>query len=383
MAQPNVFEQVIQLISRSDFEASVHKHKGDKGIRTLDCWTWFGALLFGQLSGHDSIRAIERVFCHSNYRIKKLGMSSVCKSTLADANKTRPLEILDETLRSLVKQATMFSPGASKWFHQNVYLLDSTFINLCMSLCPWAKYQQKEAGIKLHTAIDLAGELPHFVVMDVGKVQDITIAKRELHLERGSTIVFDRGYLDQKWFSDLSNDGIFFVTRARKNNKFKVVESRPTDRTRGYLCDQIIYGKDRIQRRPLGKMRRISYVDPDTQKKLVFLTNRFDLSTEQVTELYKARWTVELFFKTLKQNLRIKKFLGTSFHSVKAQIYVALIAYVLVQLIRWVTKSHISITDTMAVIGTLLLLNEPLKRLLGEIPRTTRYPPSSQLMFAF
>ena len=356
MGQPNVFEQVIKQISRADFEASVVRHNGNKGVRELDCWTWFGALLFGQLSGHDSIRAIERVFCHSNPKIKRLGMNPVCKSTLADANQVRPLEILDETLRAVVARASCFSPNSAKWFYENVYLLDSTFIHLCMSLCPWAKYKQKEARIKLHTAIDLAGELPRFIVMDVGKVQDITVAKRDLKLERGATVVFDRGYLDQKWFHELTEAGVFFVTRAKKNNRFKVAESLLSDRTRGYLCDQIIYGKDRKTRRPLGKLRRICYVEPDTGKKLVFLTNRFDLTAEQVGDLYKARWNVELFFKTLKQNLRIKKFLGNSSHSVKAQIYVALIAYALVQLLRWVynvecldTRYHGCYRDTAAL----------------------------------
>ncbi len=177
---------------------------------------------------------------------------------------------------------------------------------------------------------------------------------------------------------------MFWVTRARRNNRFKVCETRPTDRTRGYLCDQIVR-QIPGDRRPKyqGKLRKISYRDPDTNKKLTFLTNRFDLPTNTICDLYKARWKVELFFKALKQNLRVKKFLGISAHAVKAQIYVALIAYLLVQLVRWLAKSRISLPDAMAAIGTLLLLREPLERLLGDLPYNTRYPPSSQLLLPF
>lgn len=383
MGQNTVFHQVIKLIPRGQFESWVDRHEGNKGVRSLDCWTWFGSLLFGQLTGHDSIRAIERVFAHGDHRIKKLGFGPVRRSTLADANQVRPLGILEEAFRYLLKAAQQSAPRKKGFrFKGEVLAMDSTTIELCLNLCPWARFHHDKGAVKLHTAIDIAGDLPQFSVITHGRVHDVTVAKRR-QFDEGATVVIDRAYVDYRWLNDLNRDGVFFVTRAKSNCQFKVVESREVDRTRGHGCDQEIYLKSQRGKEYQGTLRRVSYRDPDTGKRLVFLTNRFDLATQTICDLYKARWKVELFFKTLKQNLRIKKFLGTSVNAVKAQILVALIAYLLVQILRFSLKSSISIPDAMAVIGTLLLLKEPLKRLLGALPRTTRYPPDPQLCIEF
>lgn len=384
MSQRNVFEQIIKLVPRREFESAVAKFDGDKSVRKLDCWTWFGALLFGQLSGHDSIRAIERVFDKGNSRMKRMGFSPVCRSTLADANQTRPLGILEHTYRAVLSRAKQVCPESPGFrLKGEILALDSSVIDLCLSLSPWASFRKGRSGVKLHTAIDLAGDLPDFVNISIAKRHDVPIARQFFHPKPGSTVIFDRGYWSASWLTELNRKKVFFVTRARRNNSFKVKESRPTDRTLGYLCDQIVYQKPAgrgyypVYR---GKLRRISYREPDTGKKLVFITNRFDLATSTICALYKARWKVELFFKSLKQHLKVKKFLGTSANAVKAQILVALIAYVLVRIMRWHAKSRISIPDAMAAIGTLLLLREPLIRLLGRAPRVTRHPPSSQLV---
>ncbi len=314
----------------------------------------------------------------------KLGFSTVCRSTLSDANHRRPLAILKETFRCTLQRARVLCPGLTHGFRfkGNIFVLDSSIIDLCLSLSPWANFRCGTAGVKLHTAIDLAGNLPEISVITPAKANDIPIARQHFHFKPGTTIVFDRGYWDSQWLNHLNQSGVFFVTRARRNNRFKVVESRSTNRTRGYLCDQIVYQKTfryDYKKKYQGKLRRISYRDPDTGQKLIFITNRFDLATSTICKLYKARWQVELFFKTMKQNLRIKKFLGTSSHAVKAQIWIALIAYVLVQMIRYGIKSSISMPDAMAVIGSLLLLKEQLKQLLGTLPRVSRYPPDLQL----
>ena len=384
MSQNSVFEQIIKLVPKHDFQAAVEQFDGDRGVRTLDCWTWFGALLFGQLSGHDSIRAIERVFSHSNSRMQRLGFAPICRSTLADANRNRSLGILEQTYKAVLARAKEVCPERHGFrFKGEVRALDSSVINLCLSLSPWANFRLGKAGVKLHTAIDLAGDLPDFVVITIAKRNDIPIAQQYFHPKAGSTVIFDRGYWSSAWLNELNQSKVFFITRERRNNRFKVAESRPTDRTRGHLCDQIVYQRT-ISRgykaKYQGQLRRISYREPDTGKKLVFLTNRFDLATQTICDLYKARWKVELFFKALKQNLKVKKFLGTSANAVKAQILVALIAYVLVQLVRWVTKSKVSMPDAMAAIGTLLLFRQPLLSLLGELPRRTRHPLSSQLV---
>jgi hypothetical protein len=386
MASPTVFDQVIKLIPRSEFQGWVKKHDADKGTRTLDSWTRFGALLFGQLTGHDSIRAIERVFAHSDPKMKALGFGPVRRSTLADANQVRSLVVLEETFQYCLAQASRLAPKKNGFrFKGSVFALDSTTIELCLKLCPWARFHHEKTGkgaVKLHTAIDIAGDLPQFTVMTDGRCHDIRAARENLSFKPNDTVVMDKGYVDYAWMSELNQGGVTFVTRAKSNCRFKVLECRKTDRTRGYMADQTIALKSIAGKDYVGHLRRVSFRDPDTDKWLVFLTNNFDLSYKTICALYKARWKVELFFKTLKQNLRVKKFLGTTANAVKSQILVALIAYLLIQILRFSLRTSISITDAMAVVGTLLLLREPLSRLFGELPRITRYPPSPQLNLA-
>jgi putative transposase len=347
----------------------------------MDCWTWFGALLFGQLTGHDSIRAIERVFASSDSKMYRLGFGPVRRSTLADANQCRPLELLQDIFKYLLTRIQNFAPRSHGFpFQGQILALDSTTIELSLKLCPWAEFYSQRAAAKLHTAIDIASDIPQFAVVDIARTQDLPTVRSQGRFSRGATLLFDRGYLSYSWMEDLSRQGIYFVTRARDCYRFKVRQSRPTNRTQGYICDQLISPKGEKGANFKGLLRRIVFKDPDTGKRLVFLSNRFDLDTKTICDLYKARWKVELFFKTLKQNLKIKKFLGISAHAVKAQIWVALIAYLLVQLIRFQIKSSISIPDAMAVLGTLVLLKEPLIRILGKLPLVTRHPPPFQLV---
>lgn len=383
MGYNSVFSQVIKLIPRTEFQGIVNKHDGDKGVRQMDSWTWVGALLFGQMTGHDSIRAIERIFSTSENKMQRLGFGSVKRSTLADANRDRPTAILEDLYWYMLGIARGVAPKKHGFrFHGDILALDSTTIELCLSLSPWAQFHHGKGACKLHTAIDIAGELPQFFVLTPGRVHDLRVA-RQLVFQKGTTVAMDKAYVDYSWFNELNQDGIYFVTRMKDNCQFKVVECRKTNRTRGYICDQIIYLKSVRGQDYKGVLRRISYREPDTGKKLTFLTNRFDLATSTICALYKARWKVELFFKTLKQHLKIKKFLGTSENAVKAQILAALIAYLLVMILRYSLKAKISMPDAMAVIATLLLLNEPVSRLLGALPSTSRYPPSSQLMLPF
>ena len=383
MAQNTVFHQIIKLIPRTLFSGWVQEHKSDKGVRKLDSWTWFGALLFGQLTGHDSIRAIERVFAQNSSAMKKLGFGPVRRSTLADANAVRSLGVLEQIYEYALTRATNHAPKSTGFrFKGDIFAMDSTTIELCLSLCPWAKFHHDKGATKLHTAIDIAGDLPQFAVITNGRVHDVTVAREiSLGFKPGDTLLIDRAYVDYDWLNSLNENNVTFVTRTKKNCHFKVLECRKTDRTRGYMADQIIYLSSYRGARYKGKLRRVSYRDPDTGKWLVFLTNNFDLATSTICKLYKARWKVELFFKTLKQNLKIKKFIGTSVNAVKSQILVALIAYLLVQLLRLSVGSSISIPDAMAVIGIMLLMKESLPRILGDLPRTTRHPPPTQLRF--
>jgi Transposase DDE domain/Domain of unknown function (DUF4372) len=384
MASPTVFDQVIKLIPRSEFQSMVAKHNADKRVRTLDTWTWFGAMLFGQLTGHDSIRAIERVFAHTDPKMQAMGFGSVRKSTLADANQTRSLDVLEDLFQFCLKEATRLAPKKNGFrFQGSVFALDSTTIELCLSLSPWARFHHGKGAVKLHTAIDIAGDLPQFTVITEGRTHDMKAARENLAFKPGDTVAMDRAYVDYAWMNELNIGDVTFVTRSKINCKFKVLECRKTDRTRGYMADQTIVLKSLRGKDYSGNLRRVSFRDPDTGKWLVFLTNNFELSYKTICELYKARWKVELFFKTLKQNLRVKKFLGTTVNAVKSQVLVALIAYLLVQILRFMAKSRISITDAMAVIATLLLHREPISRLFGELPKITRHPSSDQMCFGF
>jgi hypothetical protein len=295
---------------------------------------------------------------------------------------------LEDVFQSTLKIAKKCNPhGTGFRFNGDVKALDSSVIELCLALSPWASSRRDRAGVKLHTSIDLAGDLPDVFVITSARRHDVPIAREFFSFKPGTTVLMDRGYWDKTWLSQLNKSGVFFVTRERRNNRFKVRKSRDTDRTQGYICDQIVTQIPSVKDRTgklnenyyKGKLRRISYRDPETKKKLTFITNRFDLATSTICKLYKARWKVELFFKALKQNLKVRKFLGNSANAVKAQVYVALIAYLLMQIIRFKYNSKISLPDTMAAVGTLLLLREPLSRLLGVLPRLTRHPPSFQL----
>ena len=398
MAQNSVFSQIIKLIPRREFEKSVRKHHGDKKVRSFNCWSWFGSLLFSQLSGHDSIRSLERLFAIGNKEFRKLGFSDrIRKSTLADANHKRPVVILEEIFQNTLKLLEKHPHRKSSFkFQSPVFALDSSFIRLCLTLCPWSYFSSSDekrkrpafGGIKLHTAIDLAGEIPEFVHLKTGTGHvnvDHQVSLEHFHFKKGSVVVMDRGYWKTEYLSELTSQGVFFVTRQLKRLKFRVAKSRKVDRTRGHLCDQDIYltGKKIKNSYAHGKLRRIVYRDPETNKDITFITNRFDLATQTIADLYKSRWRVELFFKCLKQNLKIKKFLGFSENAVKAQVWVALIAYMLLQYLRLTMRSCISMPDTKAVIGTLLLLKLPLKTLLGKLPDTKRHPPPLQLRLNF
>ena len=369
-----VFAQVLQHLPKLQFEKFVREHQGDHRIRKLDCWTWFGALLFGQLTGHNAIRAIARSFQGWREGFKTLGFRRVCRSTLAEANERRPLPILEAVFWFLLRTAEVYAPGSKFRFQGKIWAMDSTTISLCLELCPWARFHHGKGAFKLHTAIDLAGDLPQFAVITEGRIHDIK-AIRSLEFSPGTTLIVDRGYVDYGWFWDLTQAGVYFVTRMKDNCRYKVRECRSVNRTQGLRCDQTIVLSSLRGRDYPGKLRKVSYRDPDTGERYTFLTNRFDLSAQTIAMLYKARWRVELFFKTLKQQLRVKKFLGTSVQSVQAQVWVALIAYLLVSLIRWKERLHWSIPEVMAILGVLPFSRIRLEQVFRDAPVQRLAPP--------
>lgn len=394
MNQHNVFLQVIKHIPRTVFQGFVAELQADRGVRKFDSWSWFGSLLFSQLSGQDSLRALEQVFSH--VCLSKFGFAQVKRSTFSDANKARSIELLERVL-SYVQELAFKAPRTHRFssvIKTPVLLLDSTFIELCLSLCPWAHYRKSlhgkdfmkvkhYAGVKLHTAVDLAGVLPKVVVIKAGTEKlnsDVTVAK-ELDFQAGTLTIADRAYGAAQLLDKINQAGAHYIVRVKaKAIKFKRIKSRVVDKDLGLICDQDVYyiGR-RTKEKYSGRLRRIRYRDPDTGKEFTFLSNRFDLDAFTICELYRTRWRVESFFKTLKQQFRVKKFLGLNPNAVKAQILTALIAYTLCAYLKLTRGSDIPMHDLMATISTLLLVAFPLWKILTKPEKKRRKPPPVQL----
>lgn len=366
--QPILFSEVVQLIPRHEFQKCVNRHDGDNRVRKLDCWTQFLTLLFGQITGHNSLRSMVAAINSQKPKLYQLGMSPLCRSTLSEANEKRDPKILEEMFSLLLNRTQSCAPGHPFRFKGKVLAFDSTTIGLCLSLSPWAKFHHGKGAFKLHTALDLAGNLPVFVVLTPGKVHDIKVARR-VQFPVGATVMMDRGYIDFSWLYELDKSGVFFVTRMKDNCRYKVRKCRSKNQEQGIAADQDVRLTGSSSDKYPDRLRKISYRDPVTKDHYVFLTNRVDLSAKTICNLYKSRWQVELFFKVLKGQLHVEKFVGTSVNAVLWQVWAAMIAYLLVSLIRFQHKLQWPIPSIMAVLTVSLFQRIGIKQLFGQAPR--------------
>jgi hypothetical protein len=332
-----LFAQVMDCLPWTTFRRIVDRYEGDRHARTLFCAEQFRCMAFAQLTYRESLRDIEA--CLSAQSAKLYGMGfrqAVCRSTLADANEARDWRIYADFAHRLIAQARKLYAADSFGVElsSTTYALDATTIDLCLSVFPWAPFRAKKAAIKLHTLLDLRGSIPSFIHISNGKLNDVNVLDL-LIPEAGAFYVMDRAYLDFERLYWLSQAGAFFVIRTKSNTDARRVYSAATDRTSGVLCDQTIAlnGPLSSQRYP-QHLRRIRFKHPESGKTLIFLTNHFQLPALTVCSLYKSRWQVELFFKWIKQHLRIKRFFGTSENAVKTQIWIAVSVYVLVAIIK-------------------------------------------------
>jgi len=361
----NVLSQLLQWIPRSDFQKIVNEYQGDKKVRRLTCWAQFVGLLFGQLSGHNSLRAIEAGLKGVKTKLYHLAIAfQIRRSTLADANDSRDSRIFEKVFYQLLPKVQTMAPKNKLKLKGPVLALDSTTIELCLELSPWARFHHGKGAMKLHMAVDIAGDLPTVMVLTEGRKHDVKVAHK-ISFAPGTLLIMDRGYVDFSWMWELTTQGVFFVTRMKKRCVHKVRECRKTNRTQGLLADQDIRLKNKEYE---GKLRKISYRDPETGHKYIFLTNRFDLAAKTICNLYKARWQVELFFKTMKQQLQVKKFVGTSVNAVKIQVWVALIAYLLLMIVKFQSRLGWGIPALMAALTVLLFLNHDLSSLWKASP---------------
>ncbi len=332
-----LFAQVMEHVPWKTFDRIIERFKGDAGVRTLECADLFRVMAFAQLTWRESLRDIEICLKANRTKLFHMGIKNVpARATLADALNLRDWRIYHALAMRLIARARALyvSETLETGLDASVYALDSTTIDLCLSLFDWAPFRSTKAAVKMHTLLDLRGAIPTFIHISDGKMADVRVLDM-LPIEAGAYYVMDRGYLDFARLYKLHRSNAFFVTRAKRGMNARRVYSAPTDRSTGVLCDQTIAlnGVLVSKKYPLH-LRRIRYKDPKTGKTLVFLTNNLTLPALTIAILYKNRWQVELFFKWIKQHLRIKRFLTTSENGVKAQIWCAISTYVLIAIVK-------------------------------------------------
>ena len=368
-----VFAQVMAFAPWHTFRRLVTKYRGDFNVRTFRCLDQFLCLAFAQLTYRESLRDIEACLGAQPTKLYHLGFrGNVTRSNLADANESRDWRIHCEFAQALIRKARrLYAHDALAFDLDNtVYALDSTTIDLCLSLFPWASFRATKAAIKLHTLLDLRGAIPAFIHISDGKLHDVNVLDI-LIPEPGAFYVMDRGYVDFERLHALHRAGAFFVTRAKSNFKFRRIYSTPVDRATGLICDQQVELIVKRSRRGYpDRLRRIRFRDPETDKTLVFLTNHLGIAAQDVCALYKSRWQVELFFKWIKQHLRIKRFFGTSENAVKTQIWSAVATYVLVAIVKKRLNLDHSLHAMLQILSVTPFENIPLIQLLTDSQMT-------------
>lgn len=369
-----LFAQVMAFVPHREFQRCVKRYQGDARVRRFTCWDQFLTLAFAQLTYRESLRDIEACLSAVPERLYHMGFrSTLSRSTLADANEKRDWRIYADFAQVLIHEARRLYQDESFGvdLKETVYALDSTTIDLCLSLFPWAQFRTTKGAIKLHTLLDLRGSIPTFVRITDGTVHDVNLLD-ELLPEPGSIYVMDRGYLDFERLHVFTECQASFVVRAKRNLQFQRRYSHPVDRSTGLLCDQtVVLTVYRSARDYPTALRRIRYKDAASGKTLVFLTNNFTLPALAITQLYRSRWQVEIFFRWIKQHLRIKAFYGTSENAVKTQIWSAISTYVLVAILRKRLGIEHSLYTILQILSVTLFEKTPVEHALSTAAYTS------------
>jgi transposase len=379
-----VFAQLMQWVPHYYFHRLVKLYKGNYKVSSFTCWDQFLCMAFAQLTYRESLRDIEACLRSRSNLLYHLGIrGNVARSTLADANEQRDWRIYAELAQWLIARARKLYAQQDMGvdLDETLYALDSTTIDLCLTLFPWARFRRHKAAVKMHTLLDLRGAIPTFIRITEGKLHDVHFLD-DLILEAGAFYVMDRGYLDYARLYRFVLGNAFFVTRAKSNMDCRWAASRPVDRTTGLRADQTVYLQgDQAALDYPGPLRRVSYYDVETKKHFVFLTNNFDLPALTIAQIYKRRWQIELFFKWIKQNLRIKAFYGTSDNAVKTQLWIAVCVYVLVAIVKKELQLEPSLSIILQVLSVNIFQQEPLPQLFTQDSGVFLKPDSpNQLM---
>jgi len=358
-----VFAELMSYVSPRKFRTCVDRYHGDYKTSRFTCWDQFLCMAFAQLTYRESLRDIETCLRALQPKLYRMGIGTrIARSTLADANETRDWRIYADLAQGLIHTArTLYAndPLAIE-LGNTVYALDATIIDLCLSVFPWARYSSRLAGVKVHAQVDLRGLIPSVVDITSVKCGEVAFLD-DLVLEPGAFYIMDRAYIDFARLHRFTEEAAFFVTRWKRNLCVQRRVSRPVDYTTGLISDQsVVCARAHARRDDPEPLRRVHYLDPDTQKRLVFMTNNFALPALTIAHLYKARWQVELFFKWIKQHLRIKAFYGTSENAVKTQIWIALSVYVLVAIVRKRLGLDVSLYTLLQVLSLTLFEKTPI-----------------------
>jgi hypothetical protein len=378
-----IFAQLLDFLPAHEFRQCVERYQGHYKIKSFTCWDQFLCMAFAQLTYRESLRDIQACLRGSQQKLYHMGFrGKVSRNTLAHANQVRDWRIYGDFAHILIAQARRLyaHEDFGVELEEAVYAFDASTIDLCLSVFPWAKFRQRKGAIDLHTLMDLRGSIPTLIFITHGKVHEINLLD-ELLFEPGAIYLFDRGYLDFARLYKIHQSPAFFIIRAKRNFRFRRLSSQTADKAKGIQADQIVQLHGFYSHRDYpDRLRRIRYFDAEKQKRLVFLTNNFTLPALTIAELFRCRWKIELFFKWIKQHLRIKAFYGTSENAVKTQIWIAITIYVLVAIIKKQLKLQPSLYSILQILSVTLFEKTPLFQVLSQSePDQTETDFSKQL----
>ena len=377
-----VFSQLLKLVPRHEFEALAYEHHKGRQLRKMTRWSQFVAMTHAQLCGRASLRDVVGNLAAQAAKLYHLGIRAVTRSSLARVNEMQPSALYEGLFGKLLARCQGLAPRHGFRFKNKLYSLDASTIDLCLSVFPWARFRTTKGAVKLHVGLDHDGLLPTFMTITDGKTHDITAA-RDLAFPKDSIVVFDRGYNDYAWYQRLDTQGVFFVTRQRKNARYRVTERRRVNKAKGLSCDQTIQlTGTKADECPIA-LRRIGFTDADTGNHYVFLTNNFELAAATIAAIYKSRWQIELFYKWVKQNLKIKSFLGTSRNAVMTQLWIAVCIYLLLAFLKFTSQIGHSLQQILRLLQLNLFERRDLLALLrGDPPAPKVSPLQTALRFA-
>ena len=363
-----IFAQLLQLLPRHEFETLASRHHVGRKLRRMTRWSQFLALATAQLTGRSSLRDVVANLKAQGGKLYHLGCCAVARSSLARINERQPFELYEAVCGKLLARCQSAAPSHSLRFKSKLISLDASIVSLTLAVFPWAKYQARKGAVKLHLGLDHSGHLPCFMQVSEGSRHEIRWA-RDLELPAGSMVVFDRAFTDYKLWKSLGDKGVRFVTRFKKGLRYTVLERRNVTWKRGVTSDQRIRLRGKKAEELGLELRKIGFRDPETGKHFVFVTNDFDLAATTIAEIYRQRWQIELFFKWIKQNLKLKSFIGRSKNAVLTQIWVAMIVYLMLAYLKFLHRFSWSLSEILRLLHINLFDRRPLADLFGSLTR--------------